>query len=248
MRIPTLLAAGDFMPDDLGGMPAHHAIGHAGRSLGEFAAALDGFTEDAESLRRVRSAQQAVMDATTHEVVVDTADGPKTEVWVERSTELERVERYLIVRQTMHGRQAVLSLQQIHLSLSDFRAAGNQSWEPAIRSVEAFDQSFPGLKYVRDSIAHANERAADKATYRGRTLPLAIIESPMRWSTLLSSHGYCDEDEFVMRILAGDRGDIARVSISDCSLSAATSILQQLIDAIPWRHAFAVPQQFRPPL
>jgi len=101
-----------------------------------------------------------------------------------------------------------------------------------VSALSVLDSSLPGLKGVRDSMAHADERALGTSN-RGTISPKPITSGSLRaptggilmFSNLISnSLGYTDAN-----------GDYAEVPITATAHLSAVTCLQQTIDKVKWR-------------
>ena len=75
MRVIEFMAAGRGLPDEFGGDDAEIALGHAARSLSEFAVALDAFEESGVDLDAAQQALRAASRSPPLKMIVDAEGG-----------------------------------------------------------------------------------------------------------------------------------------------------------------------------
>ena len=234
MRRPNILAMGRLVPDVHGGSRADVALGHAVRSLAEFAIAVDAFEEDAVALARAATRKDVIVaNAPTSHATVETDAGLEERTYIHLPDNLMDQVRYWEGRQALHAKAAVLALDQLRRALMEFE--GVSGLPAAQQAVCAFDLAFPALLQLRNSVAHADERVKGGRPRANRP------PGPIRFTDLLGNIGYCDGAEFVMR-QNKPAAPPARLSISGASYQTGVTMLQELVDQTPWRIPLSQPE------
>jgi hypothetical protein len=118
-----------------------------------------------------------------------------------------------------------------YLAIRDMAKLGQSQHAGVAQALDAvvvgLDQAFPGLKDVRDSIEHSNERARGKAQ-KEEIDPQGL--PPFTGAGSLSIGNLWGDD---FHWTAAD-GREAVVSITPESLAALSAGVQAMLDALPW--------------
>lgn len=197
MRFPEIPTNYIRLPDRWGGTDADADLRHAATYLVELGVALDAFEEDTVSLAAAKL-------RTRHEP-------PDWDAFTQ--------EEYFKRRIRLHARAFVYSLFQIRAALEQL--AGICPLEEASKAFANIEAAFPTLNDIRNSLAHASERAR-----REPKLYRKIEDTYER----LGIYGYWDEDQFFVTPRAkGVRPH--SISISEASFAATVEIVRDVCAA-----------------
>jgi hypothetical protein len=187
------------LPAQVGGEAASSDVRHASHYLGEVAVALDAFEEDKQRLA-------ALKDRAEHERGTGAS---------QRDRILE--EEYLKRRTRLHARAFVWSLFQVGDALRQLTEVC--PLPQAALALKSFEDAFPGLGDMRNSLAHAAERARRDPEIRND------LDKLYQW---LGLNGFERESEFFVTPRA--RGVEPRsIAITQASLDTTTTILKTLV-------------------
>jgi hypothetical protein len=232
MRIPTVIAGGTFLVgrDDVRGLDV--TVGHATRSLREFACALDALDESIAAMDRAFDDRSKLFDGAKHGDVINLPDN-----W-------DKPAAYWRERSLVHAKAAALSLYQIRdalfvVSKLVSSSGSSPAREPALAALRAFDEAFPDAKGIRDSIAHATERQSWRAKEGFRephSLALTEVETAggLKLSDFMIPRGLLYGHTLELRISKDGRGETARLEITDATLERAQEIIQSFVSKLEW--------------
>ena len=226
MRIPIVYSNGHFLSGFDCDTAPEVALGHAVRSLREFAISVDGVQETSH---RITEAGLALEDQ--FQSASASADA-----------EFRFLVRYWQERQLHHAKAGVISLSQVRDGLFDFERL--TSLQAAKTALTNFAAKFADITNLRDSVAHANERARWKArAQRGKQanapINLAVGADPktgaIMYSDVLSALGTIESNRLEFRIQRDGNAATASLDFSDQSIADAHAVLQRLVDGLSWR-------------
>jgi hypothetical protein len=138
----------------------------------------------------------------------------------------------------IHARSFIHSLAQVRRALhaiADYDI-GDEGRKTSVRSaIEGLDIALPGLKGIRDS----NEHAEDRVRSRVRNQPLklgpvvsAIVDAPRGGALVMNAlYGHT----FGCTIADGT---FAEVDLTDATVEATRVAIQTVVDALPWKPGF----------
>ena len=190
------------LPVAIGGEAASADVRHATFYLGEVAVALDAFEEDKQQLAKL--GERALLERGTG------ASG--------RDRIFE--EEYLKRRIRLHARAFVWSLFQVGDAL---RQLGQVCPLPqAAAALKSFEDAFSGLVDMRNSLAHAAERARRGPEIRNDNAKL------YQW---LGLYGFEWESEFFVTPRARNV-EPHSVAITQASLDTTTTMLKALVASL----------------
>jgi hypothetical protein len=133
-----------------------------------------------------------------------------------------------------YRRPFVAALFDIEKGIVGYSQVEGLATDPAVKS--KWHDAFPGLKDVRDSDQHADER------WRGVTKGKPITPSDIEVTLPIDGAFQYAEFNNMTRIWIGDRysrtsatGHLAEIEVSEEKLATARDIYQEVIDALPWR-------------
>jgi hypothetical protein len=139
--------------------------------------------------------------------------------------------RYLHRLSFLHAKSFLYSLDTAEKALEQLTQIPGVPDQVQLELAQ-FRQPFPGLKDVRDSAHHVEDRVQGKA--RNKKLHLLPIES----SAISAPAG----GALVVDMLNGDRyggtiadGSYAEVDVTEASLVAVQGMIQRVLDAFTWR-------------
>jgi hypothetical protein len=134
----------------------------------------------------------------------------------------------------IHARSFVTTLavlQRSLIAMSKF-AFSEETRQALQRACDEFAQALPGLKGVRDSVAHVEERVRGEA--RGRK----IDTKPIMNSMIHAPGGGVIVTEALNNQHFGgtiEDGTYAEVEVADATTEVARAAVQAVFDALPWR-------------
>lgn len=193
------------IPDAWGGTDADSDVRHAALYLTELGVALDAFEEDQAALARA---------------------GERVKAWVPTgsyATDPFIEQEYFKRRIRLHARSFILSLYQIQEYLEQLNKVCLLS--EVGNSLNEFDRAFPTLREIRNSLAHAAERAR-----RGPDLIQNFDATYIR----MGLYGYWIDDNFYVTPRAKNVEPLS-ISITQASLDLATTIIATLSEALTLR-------------
>ncbi len=134
----------------------------------------------------------------------------------------------------LHARTFLTSLAQINralIALAELDIGGSQQKIDAARV--SFEAAIPGLKNVRDSIEHAEDRMRGMNRKRQKMTLAPITNSAIHapgggvlvGDMLNGRHFGCTTED----------GSYQEVEVSDQTLEAARVAVQDVLDALPWK-------------
>ncbi len=134
----------------------------------------------------------------------------------------------------IHARTFLTSLARVERAMSvmaKLDLGGAESDVTAARDV--FETALPGLKGVRDSIEHAEDRMRGKGRF-GRELTLAAITNQLVHAP---AGGVLIGDALNGRNFGCtiEDGTYAEVEVSEATIGVAQAGLQAVFDALPWK-------------
>lgn len=151
------------------------------------------------------------------------------EKWAAQGGPWDYERRHVII----HARSFVTSLALLQRGLDAFCGYpfDDEVLERLQAARDAFAGAFPGLKGVRDSTVHAEERV------RGEARRKKIDTQPLTSGPILAPGG----GVMVLESLNGQRfggtisdGTYAEVDVSDATTEIARVAVQEVFDALPW--------------
>jgi hypothetical protein len=140
----------------------------------------------------------------------------------------------------LHAHSFLSSLMKVRRTLVRLSELETGSARAEIQAaVDDFVAALPGLKGVRDTAEHADERILGRDR-RGRTMTLAPISSP--------GFNAPTGNALVIDMLAGRTigstahdGTYHEVEVSDATIEGARAAVQRALDALPWRRDHGYP-------
>lgn len=134
----------------------------------------------------------------------------------------------------IHARSFVTTLAVLQRGLLQI---GEYEFEPSVRAAiecacDQFASAVPGLKGVRDSVAHVEERIlgnAKKKTIVAAPVMNNMIHAPGGGVIIAES---LNNDHFGGTI---EDGTYAEVAVADATTEIARAAVQAVFDALPWR-------------
>lgn len=133
-----------------------------------------------------------------------------------------------------YARSFVAALFDIEKGVVGYCGGMSLSTDPAVKG--KWQDAFHGLKDVRDSDSHADERS------RGLARGKPIESEGMEVTLPIDGVFRYTEHNNMFRVWVGDRygrtaadGRLAEIEISEAKLATARDIYQEVIDALPWR-------------
>jgi|SRR5579859_722417 len=230
MRVPLIFASGHLLDGVPAGSGADEALAHACRSLRQFAIAVDGVEEAFAALVEASRVETALSYEASKKV------GPGEGFPLPADFGLRP--RYWQERQLFHAKAGVIALDQIREALLHVESVTKS--DAALDARHQLLAAFPDLNGLRDSVAHASSRARWMTDARNRppiSLALTADETAngILWSDFVSSVGHVDGTTFTFRVVRNGHPAAGRLELTDGNITLAAELIQQLVDALPWK-------------
>ena len=247
MRIPIVYSSGRLLTGFDCDTAPEVALGHAVRSLRDFAISVDGVRETSHRITEAG----LVLDFQFQSASAN-AD---TEGRFLMPENFRHPVRYWQERQLHHAKAGVISLSQVRDGVSDFERL--TSLPAAKVALTNFAAKFADITNLRDSVAHANERTRWKARPqrdKQANVPINLAVGPdakteaIMYSDVLSALGTIENNRLEFRIQRDGKAATALLDFSDQSIADAYAVLQRLVDGLSWRVTHERRQPFSEPL
>jgi hypothetical protein len=135
----------------------------------------------------------------------------------------------------LHAQTFVTTLAQVGRTLEQLAKLATGSAATELRAARGdYEKSLPGLKAVRDSVEHAEDRMRGRDR-SGKTMTLAPVTNAAIHApgggVLIG--GMLSNNSFGWTV---DDGSYQEVEISDATVEAARAAVQRALNALPWKH------------